>query len=149
MQIKKCQWIGKPEEFKIISKNKLNFNSTTTHMLFHTFSEEGKLVLKWENETSAVSLIFLNSKDEFISFTLKENRIEKEAKIASVSEMDFYPYFGEKCFTVVKQDDTLSFYHDDILLCIFKRENIKASVSIGLMAKGVDNITFSFEFNPL
>lgn len=105
--------------------------------------------MKWENTTSEVSMVLLNSKDEFISFTLKEDRIEKEVKIASVDEMDFYPYCGEKCFAAFKKDDTLSFYHDDTLLCIFKRENIKASVSIGLMAKGVDNITLSFEFNPV
>lgn len=148
MQIKKCQWINKPEKTKILSSRTLSFTSTSTHALFYTFEEEGKLTLSWDKDESvSLYVVYLNTDIEHIAFTIFQDRVEKHLALQGIETTDIYKVEGCKSMDIIKKDDTLTFLINDEVLSSFKRANLRASVSLGLAVKGEGKATFNFSFS--
>lgn len=150
MQIKKCQWISRPEKVKIFSSSSLCFESKTKHALLYTFEEEGELTLEWVADKAVdISAIFINSINEGIKFQFKDESITKTLTISTLKTVDYLPLKPNKVMKIIKKGTKLFFYANELLLSEYERENVGSSVSLGLLSEGEGKVTFSFRFCPI
>jgi hypothetical protein len=147
MQIRKCQWLARPEKAKIVSSSTIEFASENEHALLHTFSEEGTLTLSWKADSSvSVSLVYINTETEGIEFQSENGALLKHQVMAGIDTRECYKTAFPSTFSVTKEGDALTFFADGTPLSVFHRENVKAAVSLGLAARGKGQCSFSFVF---
>lgn len=136
MQIRKIDWINRPNKIRVSSKS-LTFLSEKKSTALHTTTEKEKLCLHYEG--SRVSFIMLHTMHDRIIFS--EGRIEVSFSGFSYS----FPADFDSTLIVEKDGERISFFSKDREILTLTHPAFKESASFGMTSTPTgEETTFFF-----
>ena len=145
MQIRKLQWINTPKTLRILSSRELSFKAEGKHALVYTYEEEQSLTIKFEKDEgidTGIALILTPTAG--VSLIYRGNKLIIESSVLNVKSTTYIKCDESLSYTVVKKENTLTFFFGDEEVYSFTFVNIKESVSIAAIIEGKGNVKLSF-----
>ncbi len=139
MNIKKAQWLKKPETFTSLSLHSAKFVSRGEESLFFTLGEEGTLTLSGEAaEGAVVSFVFFHTPSDRIVFSAKEIKssffgLESTHNVSNpITELE-----------IEKNGDEITFSTYSTFLLKVKNSAFSSSASFGMVIEGEGEVEVS------
>lgn len=146
MQLKKFQWISRPEKVRVLNSKQLKVEADGLHEVLYTYSEDGKFTIcaKKDESVSFSLFVLLSPENEITLKVLDSQRISYRIKVLDIETEAIINARSDNSFSVQKQGSALLFSSGEATIASFSFPSIEASVSVGARLEGKGSVILTF-----
>lgn len=141
MQIRKLQWIRRPERVKITSSRTLTCECTSRHALVHTYEEDSLFECTFEKKEVKCGICIILSPDDGIMLMEREGHLEYVSDILDEHHKVNIPIQSFSKLACRKRGGTVTLLCDERQIVTFSFPSLEKSISVGIILEGRGSVT--------